>query len=167
VDASVVKPPEVEKHASGDDAGGRNPGGGLDAQLARVQAGAGAAPAAEGGAASMPVGRITVASKRALVESSLTAAMLLSKIQSGYMTGLKRCYRQRLAADPEAKGSVKIRLSVEPTGRTTGIEVTAFHPDLERCTKQSMQNWRFPVAKGADGEPILATFELALEYAAT
>lgn len=168
-----VAPPEVKPHdaekltASGDDPDGPQAGGDLNAQIVKMRENIdGAEPTANGSAASRPAGRITVASKRALVDSTLTADVLLLKIQSTYMAGLKRCYKQRLAADPAAKGSVQIRLGVEATGRTTEILVTSFHPDHESCAKGLIQNWRFPVAKGPDGEPVVAAFELTLDHAA-
>ena len=162
-----VKPHDAEKLAAvGDDAEGPQTGGDLNAQIDKVRENSdGAVPAANGSAASTPAGRITVAGKRALVDSSLTVDVLLSKVQAAYMAGVKRCYKQRLAADPAAKGSLQIRLSVGPTGRTTEILVTSFHPDHESCAKGLVQNWRFPVAKGQDGEPVVATFDLTLDHA--
>ncbi len=143
------------------------PGADLDAQIGKVRETIqNPEPPANGSAASTPSGRINVASKRALVDSSLTADVLLAKIFSTYMAGLKRCYKQQLAADPAAKGSMQIRFSVEPTGRTTEILVTSFHPDHETCAKGLMQSWRFPVAKGPDGEPVATAFELTLDHAA-
>lgn len=163
-----VKPLDAEKLADMRfDTDVLPPGGDLNAQIGKVRENIeGAEPTANGSAARTPAGRITVASKRALVDSSLTADVLLSKILSAYMAGLKRCYKQRLAADPAAKGSVQIRLSVEPTGRTTEILVTSFHPDHESCAKGLIQSWRFPVAKSPDGEPVVAAFELTLDHAA-
>ena len=167
VSASVapsVAPPEVKPHDAEKLADMRvdtnvpPAGGDLNAQLGKVRENI-------EGAASTPAGRITVAGKRALVDSSLTADVLLSKIQAAYMAGLKRCYKQRLAADPAAKGSLQIRLSVGLTGRTIEILVTSFHPDHESCAKGLIQSWRFPVAKGPDGEPVVAAFELTLDHA--
>lgn len=93
--------------------------------------------------------------------------MLLSKIQGVYVAGLKRYYKQRLAVDPAAMGSMQIRLSVEPTGRATDSQVTSFHPDHETCVKGLVPSWRFPVAKNAEGEPVLATFDLTFDHAAS
>lgn len=151
------------------DAGVLGPQGGADlAEMDPVrerQGGSGADGTADGSAASTPKGRITVASKRALGESSLTADVLVAKIQSVYIAGLERCYKQRLAAEPGAHGSMQIRLSVEPTGRAIKIQVASFHPDHESCAKGLVQDWRFPRPIGPDGEPVLAAFEITLQHA--
>jgi hypothetical protein len=94
--------------------------GGQVVQVREEQLGSGSGATADGSAARGQAGRITVASHRALGDSSLTADMLLAKIQAGYMAGLKRCHKQRLAVAPEAKGSMQIRLGVNETGRATG-----------------------------------------------
>ena len=110
-----------------------------------------------------PGGRISVSDKQTYDDSTLTADVVLSKIQSAYMAGLKRCYKNYLAKDASARGKVTLSLTVNESGRTTGYNVKGFASEVDACIKGQMGTWRFPVPKDADGDPTEASFQISLQ----
>lgn len=110
-----------------------------------------------------PTGRIAVSDKQTFDESTLTPDIVLSKIQSAYMAGLKRCYKSYLAKDASARGKVTLSLTVNETGRTTKGGAKGFASEVDECIGGLMQSWRFPVPKDKDGEATEASFAITLQ----
>jgi hypothetical protein len=110
-----------------------------------------------------PAGRISVSSRESLDESTLSADAVLAKIQSVYMSGLKRCYKTYLNKDPSARGKVRLDLTVNSTGRTVNGRATGFASEVDSCITALMGGWRFPVPKDNDGEPTDAQFAITLQ----
>ncbi|MEO8700409.1 MAG: hypothetical protein ABI867_10210 [Kofleriaceae bacterium] len=110
-----------------------------------------------------PAGRISVASKQAFDESSLTPDIVLAKIQSVYMAGLKRCYKQYLNKDASARGKVTLSFGVSASGNTTGGKANGFADEVDTCIGSQMGGWRFPVPKDKDGEATDASFAITLQ----
>jgi hypothetical protein len=110
-----------------------------------------------------PSGRISVSEKAALDASSLSPDAVLSKIQSAYMAGLKRCYREYLKKDASARGKVTLSLTINETGRTVKGNAHGFAGEVDECIGGLMSGWRFPIPKDKDGEPTDASFEIALQ----
>ncbi len=110
-----------------------------------------------------PAGRISVSTKTALDESSLTADLVLAKIQSVYMAGLKRCYKNYLNKDASARGKVVLSLTVNESGSTVNGKANGFAGEVDDCITGQMGGWRFPVPKDADGEKTQASFQIALQ----
>jgi hypothetical protein len=110
----------------------------------------------------VPSGRISVASKEALSESSLAVDRVLAKIQSAYMAGVKRCYRDDLEKDPTMRGNVILQLTVNETGRATEVSASGPSAALDACVTGLMASWRFPIPKDANGEATTATFKIQL-----
>lgn len=110
-----------------------------------------------------PAGRISVSTKTALDESSLTADLVLAKIQSVYMAGLKRCYKNYLNKDASARGKVVLSLTVNESGSTVNGKATGFASEVDDCITGQMGGWRFPVPKDGDGEKTQASFQIALQ----
>jgi hypothetical protein len=142
--------------------GGTSRGGGGD----RVGTAGGPAVAGLGGAASPPpsgpAGRISVAGKAGFDESSLSPDMVLMKMQSAYMAGIRRCYKNALKADPTAKGRVKIAFTVNETGRAVNGSTMGFSTEVDSCITGQISSWRFPVPKDKDGEATTASFNFNL-----
>lgn len=139
---------------------------------ARVGTGTGPKIDAPGGIASAgggkttetgPSGRISVSNKQAFDESSLTPDLVLSKIQSAYMAGLKRCYKQYLNKDASARGAVKLEFEVNATGRALNGKATGFSGEVDSCISSQMSSWRFPIPKDKDGDPTDASFAITLQ----
>ena len=109
-----------------------------------------------------PTGRIQVSDKQTFDDSSLTPDIVLSKIQSAYMAGLKRCYKEHLKNDASARGKVQLDLTVNETGRTVQGKASGF-PGVDDCITAQMSSWRFPIPKDKDGEATEASFRIALQ----
>jgi hypothetical protein len=127
--------------------------------------GAGDIASAGGGKAEehAPAGRISVADKQTFDESSLTPDVVLAKIQSAYMAGLKRCYKEYLKKDASARGKVTLQLTVNETGRTVKGAAHGFAAEVDECITGQMASWRFPVPKDKDGEATEASFAITLQ----
>lgn len=110
-----------------------------------------------------PAGRISVSDKQTFDESSLTPDIVLQKIQSAYMAGLKRCYKQYLNKDASARGKVTLSLTVNETGRTVKGNAKGFADEVDSCISAQMSSWRFPVPKDKDGEVTEASFAITLQ----
>lgn len=109
-----------------------------------------------------PTGRISVTSKMAADESTLTPDAVLMKIQSAYMAGIKRCYKDVLKRDVTARGKMVLRFTVNQTGRATSPSAKSFSTELDTCVTSLMGSWRFPIPKDKDGEPTDASFSIVL-----
>jgi hypothetical protein len=114
-------------------------------------------------ASSSPSGRINIADKKALDESTLTPDAVLAKIMSAYMAGLKRCYKNYLTKDPSAQGGVNLSLTVNEAGRSVSSRATGFASELDSCIQGRMDGWRFPIPKDQDANPRDATFMITLQ----
>ena len=110
-----------------------------------------------------PTGRINVSDKQTFDDSSLTPDIVLSKIQSAYMAGLKRCYKEHLKKDASARGKVTLSLTVNETGRTTSGKANGFASEVDDCISNQMGSWRFPIPKDKDGEATEASFAITLQ----
>lgn len=150
----------------------RRPGADLGQQIADVRdsgtvaVGGGASRRGSGTtsvAADPPRGRISVVSKQAFDDSTLTADAVLAKMMATYMAGLKRCYRERLAKDPTARGKVTLAFTVNETGRAVNGQARGFDDDSGACMTGLMAGWRFAIPKDADGEATEAAFAITLQ----
>jgi hypothetical protein len=110
-----------------------------------------------------PSGRISVADKQGLDESTLTPDAVLAKIMSAYMAGLKRCYKDYLKKDPSARGKVQLSFTVNETGRSVSNRAKGFAGEVDSCIQARMDGWRFPIPKDGDGEATDASFSIALQ----
>ena len=109
-----------------------------------------------------PGGRINVSDKKSFDDSSLTPDAVLGKIQSAYMAGLKRCYKNYLLKDATARGKVTLSFTVNETGRATGGKASGFASEVDECISGQMGSWRFAIPTDADG-PTTASFAIALQ----
>jgi hypothetical protein len=110
-----------------------------------------------------PSGRISVSDKQTFDETSLTPDAVIAKIQSAYMAGLKRCYREYLKKDASARGKVSLSLTVNETGRTVKGAAHGFAGEVDECITALMSGWRFPIPKDKEGDPAEASFVVALQ----
>jgi len=110
-----------------------------------------------------PTGRISVADKQSFDESTLTPDIVLAKIQSAYMAGLKRCYKEFLKRDASARGKVTLSLTINETGRTVKGAAKGFAGEVDDCIGNLMTGWRFPIPKDKEGDPTEASFAITLQ----
>ena len=109
-------------------------------------------------------GRISVSSKPTSDDdSSLTPDMIMSKIQSAYMSGLQRCYKDYLKKDPSARGKIQVSFTVNASGHATSNKASGLAPEVEECVQSRMAGWSFAVPKDSDGKPTTAGFSLGLQ----
>jgi len=110
-----------------------------------------------------PAGRISVASKKALDDSSLSPDAVLAKIQQIYMAGLKRCYKNYLVKDATARGKVTLSLTVTESGSVVNGRANGFAGEVDSCITAQMAGWRFPIPKDKDGDKTEANFAITLQ----
>lgn len=111
----------------------------------------------------VPSGRISVASKRALDETTLTPDMMIERVTSMYMAGLKRCYASGLRYEATARGRVTLKFQVTDIGRVESATATGFAKHIDTCIAERMATWVFVVPKDKSGEPTKAAFEIVLQ----
>jgi len=138
--------------------GGAISGGGRQGQAARVQTGVGTATTKPSEATPPP--RITMGTSSSTTVTSLTPDVATQKIQSAYMAGLKRCYRDALKKHATLKGNLEITLVVNDTGRATATVKTPA-ADLTACVESQVSSWRFPIPKDGGGDATTATIQLS------
>jgi hypothetical protein len=110
-----------------------------------------------------PTGRVSVSSKLAVDDTTLTADLVLAKIQSAYMAGLKRCYKTYLAKDVSARGKLALSFTVNESGRATSGKAVGFANEIDDCITGLAASWRFPIPKDKDGEATEATFQFTFQ----
>ncbi|MBL0213963.1 MAG: AgmX/PglI C-terminal domain-containing protein [Myxococcales bacterium] len=103
-----------------------------------------------------PRGRIALARTQLPDVTSLTAEAVAAKIKAAYLPGLERCYRQRLANDPTARGPLALSFVVTALGRVTGANSTAFHDSVGTCAQTVAATWRFPAPKDPNTRAAIA-----------
>jgi len=107
-------------------------------------------------------GRIWISGKHALNQSTLTADLVVTKIEQVYMVGLKRCYREYLRKDATGRGKVEFDLTINQMGRTVSAKASGFASELDDCVTAQMREWRFPIPKDKDGDPIDTSFRITM-----
>jgi hypothetical protein len=92
-----------------------------------------------------------------LSSDPLTIDVMLTKIQSTYMSRLRRCYNRGLATNASLSGKVTLTFTVNRYGRVDG-EATGIAPKVDACLTTALGTWRFPTATARKE----ATFRLSL-----
>jgi hypothetical protein len=110
----------------------------------------------------VPKGRIQVASKKTFDDTTLSPDAVLGRIQSVYMAGIKRCYKDLLKSDPSARGRVDLSFTVNESGRVTSPSAKSDYSSMSACIKGLMGGWSFPAPKDSDGEATEASFAITL-----
>ncbi len=110
-----------------------------------------------------PSGRVSISKKQAFDDTSLTPDAVLAKMQSAYMAGIKRCYKNYLRKDPSARGKINLTFTVNETGRAMAPKAAGFAAEVDVCLSGIMAGWRFPIPKDKDGESTDAAFAFDLQ----
>lgn len=75
--------------------------------------------------------------------------MILEKLQSTYMAGIERCYKERLKVDPKLRGKLVIGFGTDANGFVeNSASVTGFDAEMDKCVTALAKTWRFPYAAG-------------------
>jgi hypothetical protein len=112
------------------------------------------------GAALPPAGRIVVG--RPLDDSTLTPDVVLAKINTAYMRGIKRCYTNHLKTHPDAAGKLALEFTVGETGATSNASTRGFAKPVDECITKQIASWRFLVPRDSDGDKTSASFKISL-----
>ena len=113
--------------------------------------------------AAKPRPRVAFVFTKALAETSISDEMLLARVQAQYTPGLRRCYGEELARQPDAAGKVVLKFSVAPAGATTKVDVSG---PAAACIQHEVEGWTFqPPMK--DGAAVEAPFMLKLALSST
>lgn len=95
-------------------------------------------------------------------DTTLTAALLLDKIQSAYLAGLQRCYQLGLGRDATLQGKIALELTVDEHGRVADPAAAGLSADVDGCIAHQMATWHFPIPRDKSGAPSEATFHISL-----
>jgi hypothetical protein len=95
--------------------------------------------------------------------TTLTPGVVLEKIRSTYMGGMKRCYSVLLKNRATVRGKVTILFTVNAVGKVQERDARGFEDRVDACLEAQIADWRFPVPRDSAGTPTQATFALPLE----
>lgn len=90
-------------------------------------------------------------------QPTLSVDNVMAKINTVYMTGLQRCYRKSLKAEPTVSGKVTLTFTVDVKGHVLS-DLEGLTPVFDSCLTHMISTWRFPHVS----EPAEATFKLSL-----
>jgi len=93
---------------------------------------------------------------------TLTAQMVLDRIQAAYVPGLTRCYRLGQNEDATLQGKISIEFTVDERGKVIDPSAQGLTTKVDGCVANLMAGWRFSIPKDKSGAPTEATFKLAL-----
>ncbi|MDY7226050.1 AgmX/PglI C-terminal domain-containing protein [Hyalangium rubrum] len=91
--------------------------------------------------------------KPAALPERLTSADIMSSVKL-HKPEIVSCVNAQKAREPEAKGKLVMRWSIQPDGKTAEIScVSGCSPQLAGCLTEQIQTWTFP-AHQVQGAPI-------------
>lgn len=85
---------------------------------------------------------VSVQATMAAMNAALTVDSMVDKINSAYITGLRRCYNKGLAIDPLLAGKVTVTFSISSYGNVSG-EATGISKQVDSCVASQIKTWRF------------------------
>jgi len=103
-----------------------------------------------------------VAAPPAARESPLSPESVNAKIATDYMPDIRRCYKELLKVQADAKGKVKLSFTIDEAGRIVNGKALAFSTQIEQCVTGLMPSWQFPIPKDGSGSASREDFELTL-----
>jgi hypothetical protein len=107
-------------------------------------------------------GRISVGPVKPDDSTTLTPSVVLDRIQTLYMAGLQRCYKDGLKLDHTMSGKVAISFTVDGRGQVIDADASGVSTGVDSCVQSQMAKWRFPIPKDKDGDPTDASFAVSL-----
>lgn len=109
-----------------------------------------------------PPTKVTNPEVKVGAKTTLTPDIVLGKVQSVYLTAIKRCYQYALKRDPAATGKVTLSFTVNKAGRISNGRSMGFDTEVDECIDNLMTGWTFPIPKNGDGEPVDAPLQVSL-----
>jgi hypothetical protein len=82
------------------------------------------------------------------MNAAMTVDMMVDKINTSYITGLRRCYNKGLAVNPALKGKVTVTFTISSYGNVSG-DAEGISKDVDTCVSNQLRHWNFgrPVDK--------------------
>jgi plasmid stabilization system protein ParE len=127
-----------------------------------VDAGVAAPPPDAEVASVAPRGRVSVGTKAALDDTTLTSDLVLQKLTTAYLSAIHRCWRTQLAADPQAHGKLALAFGVDARGKIDQPTATGMAP-VDACVSAAMAGWTFPIPRAPNGDATTARFTFTLQ----
>jgi hypothetical protein len=106
--------------------------------------------------------RVTIGPVKPDDSTTLTPATVLDRINTLYMVGLQRCYKDGLRFDSTLSGRVAISFTVDERGQVIDPEASGVSSGVDTCVRTQMTHWRFPIPKDKDGDATDASFAVTL-----
>jgi len=94
--------------------------------------------------------------------TTLTADMVLAKINRDYLPGLRRCYQKNLVHDASLSGKIAVTLAVDGSGAVVAPSASGVSDEVDSCVQNLMTAWSFPGPRDPAGNPATAHFHLSL-----
>jgi hypothetical protein len=110
-----------------------------------------------------PVRRVAEPLAPVIGVTTLSPDIVLAKIGSSYMGGVKRCYTVLLKNQPSARGKVTISFTVDASGSAQHGAARGFAGTVDACITALIAGWKFPIPKDRTGAPVEASFLLPLD----
>jgi hypothetical protein len=82
------------------------------------------------------------------MNAALTVDNMVDKINTAYITGLRRCYNKGLAVNPGLKGKITVTFTISSYGNVSG-DAEGISKDVDTCVANQLRRWNFgrPVDK--------------------
>lgn len=94
--------------------------------------------------------------------TTLTAEMILDRINTVYMPNLQRCYRKGLLGDASLAGKIQLSFTVTERGGLDDIEAHGVSSEVDGCVSTAMSAWKFAIPRDRDGDPTDQGFRMVL-----
>ena len=107
--------------------------------------------------------QLPVIDARALDDTTLTAELVEQRIADDYLAGLRRCYDDALAEDPQLRGTLTIAFEYSERQGAYATKVVASDIGLIGCVDGLVDGWRFASPTDAAGQAVEARFEVTLD----
>jgi hypothetical protein len=95
--------------------------------------------------------------------TTLTAQMVLDKINGVYMAGLQRCYRLGQNEDASLEGKVILEIPIDEAGHVDDPAASGLTSKVDGCVQTFMATWRFPIPRDKHGTPTSKTFRVSVQ----
>ncbi len=96
-------------------------------------------------------GRIKVSRPSEAIGTGTLSTSKIQRIVQRRKRALQGCYESQLKKDNTLKGKIKIRFTIEPSGRVSSskaIQNTMGSPAVAKCIAKQIKRWRFPKPAG-------------------
>lgn len=108
------------------------------------------------GSFAIKVGKGSVSGKAS--KSTARSADAIQRVMNKHMEAVNNCYKKELRINPNLKGSISVRFTIDPTGKVRQVRITNSslrNKKVESCISRVIKRWRFQKIDRKEGN---ATF---------